>query len=113
LKRPETGRLPGIVQTMGGSMLTLTDAAKGAVRDIVDDSGVPEGSGIRIVAGTDAGGTDRLSLSIATAPAEGDAVLDEEGTRVFLNQEAADALDDKILDAETQADGIHFSVRPQ
>ena len=81
-------------------MLTLTEAAKEMVRDMVSAGDAPEGSGLRIAAAHDEDGGPALSLELANEPAEGDQVLDEDGTRVFLEPAAASLLDDKVLDAE-------------
>jgi iron-sulfur cluster assembly protein len=91
-------------------VLTLTDEAKGIVREMVSaESGDPS-SGLRIA--TDDGGGE-LSLSVASEPAEGDAVIDDDGTRVFLEPAAASLLDDKVLDAHRHDDHVHFSVHQQ
>jgi iron-sulfur cluster assembly protein len=95
------------------TMLTLTDSAKDVVREMISSEGAPEGSGIRIAAEQGAAGAEGLSLSLATEPADGDAVVDEDGTRVFLEPQAASMLDDKVLDAERHQDHVHFSVGPQ
>jgi Fe-S cluster assembly iron-binding protein IscA len=50
---------------------------------------------------------------VAAAPAEGDQVVDEDGTRVFLEPAAASLLDDKVLDAEKHDDHFHFSLGEQ
>ena len=44
-------------------------------------------------------------------PAPGDASL--ESAPVFLEPEVAEALDDKVLDAEIADEQVRFSVRPQ
>jgi Fe-S cluster assembly iron-binding protein IscA len=94
-------------------MLTLTQSAKEMVRDIVDAGEAPEGSGLRIATAEDADGEPALSLEVASAPAEGDQVVDEDGTRVFLEPAAASLLDDKVLDAEKHDDHFHFSLGEQ
>ena len=94
-------------------MLTLTESAKEMVRDMVSADEVPEGSGLRISAAHDEDGGPALSLELASEPAAGDQVLDEDGTRVFLEPEAASLLDDKILDAERHDDHFHFRLDDQ
>jgi Fe-S cluster assembly iron-binding protein IscA len=94
-------------------MLTLTESAKEMVRDMVSADGAPEGSGLRIAAAHDETGGPALSLELAAAPAEGDQVLDDEGTRVFLEPEAASMLDDKVLTAQRHDDHYHFSLEDQ
>ena len=48
------------------------------------------------------------------APLPGDRVLEEDGARVFLEQNAAGTLDDKVLDAHVdEAGGVEFTVTVQ
>jgi iron-sulfur cluster assembly protein len=94
-------------------MLTLTESAKEMVRDMVSAGDAPEGSGLRIAAAHDDEGGPALSLELATEPAEGDQVLDEDGLLVFIEPEAATMLDDKILDAQRHDDHYHFRLDEQ
>jgi iron-sulfur cluster assembly protein len=94
-------------------MLTLTESAKDIVREMVAAEEAPEGSGLRITAEPSADGEAELSLEVAPEPAEGDAVVDEDGTRVFLEPTAASLLDDMVLDAHRHDDHVHFSLEPQ
>jgi iron-sulfur cluster assembly protein len=94
-------------------MLTLTESAKELVRDMVSSGDAPEGSGLRIAAAHGEDGGPALSLELANEPTEGDQVLDEDGTLVFLEPEAASLLDDKILDAERHDDHYHFRLDDQ
>ena len=95
-------------------MLMLTDTAKDMVRDLVSSGEAPEGSGLRISAAREEGGDGAaLSLELATEPTAGDEVLDDGGTRVFLEPEAALLLDGKILDAERHGDHYHFRLDDQ
>jgi iron-sulfur cluster assembly protein len=94
-------------------MLTLTETAKAMVRDMVSSGDAPEGSGLRISAAHDEDGGPALSLELANEPTEGDEILEEDGTRLFLEPEAASLLDDKILDAERHDDHYHFRLDDQ
>ena len=94
-------------------MLTLTESAKDVVRDMVSAGTAPEGGGLRITAEPGDGGQGSLSLSVAAAPVEGDEVVDEDGTRVFLEPAAASLLDDKVLDAQRHEDHVHFTLEEQ
>ena len=94
-------------------MLTLTESAKEMVRDMVSSEDAPEGSGLRISAAEDEQGSPALSLELATEPAEGDQVLEDAGSRVFLEPGAASLLDDKILDAQRHDDHYHFTLDDQ
>jgi iron-sulfur cluster assembly protein len=82
--------------------LVITPAAAAAIKRIIDENNLPEGSGIRIAtrpAGNDQGQT-QLTLSAETDPMEGDTVIDEEGVVVFVEEEASVYLADKVLRAE-------------
>jgi iron-sulfur cluster assembly protein len=94
-------------------MVTLTESARDIVREIVESGSGPEGSGLRIAAEQETDGTAGLSLSLAPGPATGDTVVDEAGSRVFLESRAAEILDDKVLDAHRHDDGVHFTVEEQ
>jgi iron-sulfur cluster assembly protein len=94
-------------------MLTLTESAKEMVRDMIAAGNAPEGSGLRISSAHDEEGGPALSLELADGPANGDQVLDDDGTRLFLEPEAASLLDDKILGAERHDDHYHFSLEDQ
>jgi iron-sulfur cluster assembly protein len=94
-------------------MLTMTEQARDVVREMVEAGGAPEGSGIRIASEQAADGGEGLSLALATEPADGDQVVEEDGSRVFLEPRAASMLDDKVLDAQRHEDHVHFSVARQ
>lgn len=94
-------------------MLTLTDSAKDAVRQMVGQQNAPEGSGIRIAATPSNGAEATLSLDLATEPSAGDTVVEDEGARVFLDEAAAAVLDDKVLDATEHDDHVHLTVYDQ
>ncbi|QIS22671.1 hypothetical protein [Nocardia terpenica] len=83
-------------------MLMLTPDAIEAVRTITSAEGTPTEAGLRI--STD-DGAETLQLAVASAPAEQDQVLTAEGSRIFLDEQAAAFLDDKILDTGLDADG--------
>lgn len=98
-------------------MLTLTDRAVAAISTLTKQSDLPDDSaGLRIVAhGTDQdAGRGELSLSLSQAPHGGDEVVETGEARVFLETEAATALDDQQLDATVGADGgVKFLIAPQ
>jgi iron-sulfur cluster assembly protein len=96
-------------------VLAISEDAAAAIRKIVGGSGVPEGAGLRITRelNTDASGKPRtdLRLSVVAAPEEGDEVLEEE--RVFVDPDAAELLDDKLLDADQVGDDVRFTLDVQ
>jgi len=93
-------------------MLTLTDQAVTAIRNLTTRPGLPAQTGLRIAQGeADTGG---LALSLSDGPQAGDRVIDETDIQVFLQPEAADALEDKELDAQVSEDGeVSFLLQPQ
>jgi iron-sulfur cluster assembly protein len=96
-------------------VLAISEDAATAIRGIVRAPGVPEGAGLRITreVNTDEEGAPRtdLRLSVVAQPEEGDEVLKEE--RVFVDPDAADLLDDKLLDADIVGDDVRFSLDVQ
>jgi iron-sulfur cluster assembly protein len=92
-------------------MLMLTDPAVTAVRNLTHQPNAPEGAGLRIATDPTRGA---LTLTVTPAPWTGDAVIDTEGARLFLDAEAATMLDDKALDVATDAEGrMEFRVGEQ
>ena len=84
-------------------MLTLTDQAVSAIRDLTTRPGLAEETGLRIAPQDgDAGG---LALSLTDGPQAGDQVIEEADVHVFVHPEAAPVLEDKALDAEVAEDG--------
>ncbi|MEV5509569.1 hypothetical protein [Streptomyces orinoci] len=83
-------------------MLMLTPTAAEAVRTITSAEGAPADAGLRFSTTDDAG---TLELTVAAAPAEQDQVLTAEGSRIFLDAQAAAFLDDKILDTGLDSEG--------
>ena len=77
-------------------MLTLTQNATLIVKEIADQQGGTEGSGLRITA------------------EPGDQVLQQDGATVYLDQDAATMLDDKVLDAAVDEGGrVEFALGVQ
>ena len=91
-------------------MLVLTEQAKQVIKGIVEEIG-PDG-GLRITtAGTN--GDTALEFDLAPAPGPGDAIVEEDGAKVFLDPVAAEVLADKTLDVEEHGDHFHFSLGEQ
>src|SRR6185312_12698249 len=85
-------------QLRSTNMLTLTDSAVTAIRNLTSQPELPEDTGLRIMSQSDGGPTFQVTL--AETPVAGDQVIETEGARVFLEPGAAVALDDKSLDAQ-------------
>lgn len=84
-------------------MLTLTDQAVDVVRSLTQSPTAPEHAGLRV-----APGGDGLELSIVGDPAPGDDVIDEDGVRVFVEQQASQLLDEQTLDAAVTDGQVSF-----
>jgi len=94
-------------------MLALTEEAVAAVQTILASSQMPEGSGMRISRADDpavdsAGAGVELHLTLVEGPQEGDQIVSD--PPVFLEPEAAEVLDDKVLHAEIFEDQVRFTV---
>ena len=93
-------------------MLTLTENANTVVKSIIDQSGTGQQAGLRI--SQDEPDSPALHVMPTEAPQPGDQVLDEDGARVFLEETAAATLDDKVLDAQVDANGgVQFTIANQ
>jgi len=93
-------------------MLTLTDTASIVVKEIVNRNSDAEGAGLRIEA-ENADGT-QFGVAIAPTPEAHDAVIEQGGARVYVEERAAQALDDKTLDAHVDEEGrVAFDILPQ
>ena len=92
-------------------MLTLTENASTVVKTLVDQTGGQE-AGLRI--SQDAPDSPALHVIPSDSPQPGDQVLEEDGARVFLEETAAETLDDKILDAQVDdSGGVQFTIAAQ
>jgi Fe-S cluster assembly iron-binding protein IscA len=96
-------------------MLALTTEAQEAIEGLLSANDVPPPGGLRIAtpAGSDGGGAPQLQVTVAQLPAEGDQVIDEHGARVFVEETAAEFLDDKILDAVVNGGEVSFAIAEQ
>lgn len=97
-------------------MLTLTDNAASVVSTLTQrtlgtdpaaDAASAQG-GLRI-ASTPAG--DNFEVAVAPRPEPADQIVETSGARVYLEPDAATALDDKVLDAQVdEAGSVRFSL---
>ncbi len=95
-------------------MLALTENATDAIGEILSASAVPDEGGVRIAGAAPVDATapaaGNLHVTIAEAPAESDQVIEDEGARVFVDEELTDYLDDKVLDASVSEAGVSFAI---
>ena len=94
-------------------MLALTHDAAAVIRSIVEQADVPEEGGLRITAEPLDEQQAALELSVVEEPEALDEVVEQEGAHVFLEPVVAEALADKVLDAEVEAGGVRFTIHDQ
>ena len=82
-------------------MLTLTENASTAVRDLATRAGLPDSGGLRIAESQQQLGSFELALVPEAVP--GDDVIDADGATVFVAPETSPALADLTLDADPSA----------
>lgn len=96
-------------------MLAMTQTAAEAVEAIVTQPEVPETAVLRIVAGeardNGNGPTRELQLALVEEPEGGDLLVED--LRISLEPSTAEFLDDKVLDAEIDEQGVRFSLYAQ
>ena len=84
-------------------MLQIADEAVAALAQI---------GTIRITA-EEVDGDVEISIDEASAPSDGDEVIERDEVRVFLDQAAAEVLDDQVLGVHSHGDHFHFSFEDQ
>lgn len=90
-------------------MLTLTENASTIVRDISTQPGLPETAGLRIT--SEEGPEPTFAVSAAEQALPGDQVVEQDGATVYLDETAAQVLDDKVLDAAVDPSGkVQFAL---
>jgi iron-sulfur cluster assembly protein len=89
-------------------MFTASDNAADAIRQLVANNDVPDGTGLRITTDADAGS---LRLSLTAQPGPGDTVYDAGDARIFLDAAAAQARDGQAIDAVSDDEGrVQFTL---
>lgn len=87
-------------------MLTLTENASTIVNDL---TGTEEVAALRIT--SEAAPEPTFAISAATQPEPGDQVVEQNGAVVYLDTQAAEVLDDKVLDATLDESGnVQFAL---
>jgi iron-sulfur cluster assembly protein len=91
-------------------MLTLTDNASTIVKEISNQ--IPDASGLRIT--SEAADQPSFEVEPAASAEPGDAVVEQDGATIFLDEAASLQLDDKVLHAEVdQSGGVQFALTVQ
>ena len=88
-------------------MLAISHTASEAIKGLLAASDLPPNAGVRISSHPQGAGIFQLSL--APEAGDADAVVEEEGATVFLEDEVVPLLDDKTLDAQIHDDQVMFT----
>jgi len=91
-------------------MLTITDNAAEAVRQLSAGSGLEPEPGLRIAPGEPSSNGTPLELSLASGPETNDQTVVEGGAKVYVEEELAAFLDDKQLDASVEDGRVRFRL---
>jgi iron-sulfur cluster assembly protein len=94
-------------------VLALTTNAASAIKNLMTGIEMPSEAGLRISAELDEDQQPGLHIALAEEPEDEDVTVTDHGVNVFLDPAAADALDDKVLDAELHGDHAHFAINEQ
>jgi Fe-S cluster assembly iron-binding protein IscA len=95
-------------------VLIVTGAASAALAALIESPGVPEGAVPRLAQGHGPDGEPAVGLTLVSEPDPRDDVIAVgEGVDVFVDAEAADALEDQQLDVEMDGERVAFSLRRQ
>ncbi len=93
-------------------MLTLTENASAIVNEITSQPGLAETAGLRIT--TENSPEPAFAVSAAQQGEPGDQVIEQGGATVYLDETAAELLDDKVLDAAVDPSGkVEFALAVQ
>jgi iron-sulfur cluster assembly protein len=93
-------------------MLTLTDTATAIVNEITHQPGRSDSAGLRIT--TADSPEPAFEVTAAEQAEPGDQVVEQGEAIVYLDAQAAELLDDKVLDAAVDPDGrVEFALGVQ
>lgn len=90
-------------------MLTLTENASAIVNEITSQPGLADTAGLRITA--DSAPEPAFAVTAAEQAEPGDQIVEQGGATVYLDESAAELLDDKVLDAAVDPSGkVEFAL---
>jgi Fe-S cluster assembly iron-binding protein IscA len=91
-------------------VLTLTDSAAEAVRQLAAASGLEPEPGLRISSGPPTPEGTPLELQLASGAEASDQTVENEGATVYVEGQVAEVLGDKVLDAAVEGDRVRFTI---
>jgi iron-sulfur cluster assembly protein len=86
-------------------VLTLTDRAAETIRALTSRPGLPDDTGLRMTLPDGPNGEPGMVALSLEGPHPDDAVIEDEGARVFIGADAARIVEDSQLDAQFDPDG--------
>lgn len=93
-------------------MLTLTENATAIVNEITHQPGLGDHAGLRITSTESP--EPAFEVTAAAQGEPGDQVVEQGGATVYLDENAATMLDDKVLDAAVDSNGqVEFALAVQ
>ena len=93
-------------------MLTLTENASTIVKAITEQTSSADTAGLRF--SPNVAGGQGLDVAPVEEPQPGDQVVEEGGAKIYLEETAAVALGEQVLDAAVDDTGtVQFSIAPQ
>ncbi|GAA1260777.1 hypothetical protein GCM10009657_40110 [Oryzihumus leptocrescens] len=104
--------VPARYGTESELVLTLTENASTIVKAITEQTSSADSAGLRF--SPNVAGGQGLDVAPVEAPEPGDQVVEEGGAKVYLEETAAVALGEQVLDAAVDESGtVQFSIAPQ
>lgn len=94
-------------------VLAVSHGAAEVIKQVVASAQIPGDGGVRISGQPIDEQSVKLDLSLAPSPEPGDAVVEQEGANVFVEESLAPLLEDKVLDAEVEGEGVSFAIVSQ
>lgn len=94
-------------------MLNVTNQATRLLKAAKDAAGASAGAGIRIVRGSDLDGDGYIPVGFAlsNAPAPGDNAIEQDGLKIFVEEDLIDTLDGRTLDVDLAGEGPELVFR--
>ncbi|HVL49878.1 MAG TPA: hypothetical protein VM754_00045 [Actinomycetota bacterium] len=94
-------------------MLTLSEDATQAIKQVLATTETAESGGIRFSIQPMDEDRAKLELSVAASPQPGDTQIEQAGANVFLDERVVPFLDNKLLDAKIESGEAAFTILDQ
>ena len=94
-------------------MLQVSTSAVSVLEEARSAQDVPDSHGVRVFAQADETGQAALALAFTEEPLDGDEIIEQDGTPIFVAPELAEPLADSVLDVEDSPEGPQLTLVPQ